>query len=98
MKNKSKNPFWCSTHLEDSGSYCKMHVAKVLDNKECEIIIRPATVYDENEIKQDGINIYIGNRMSTFYTELTFTKKEAKEFANHILTMLENMEKAHEHP
>lgn len=92
MKNVSKNPFWCHAYLEDDDSYCKLHVAKALDEKECELIIRPKDIFDENDNVQTGINIYIGNKMSTFYTELVFTKKEAQEFATHILTMLENLE------
>lgn len=70
---------------------------KCLNDSECEITIRPENGYveqdDGEEVVTKNVAIFIGNRMGTIETELVLTKKEAREFANYILNMVNTLEK-----
>ena len=93
MKSKSKNPFWVHSPLEES--YCKLRMYKYLDQSDCEISIRPKSDFyekDGQEFRTGCISVFIGNHMGTIETELVLTKKEAREFANYILNMIEALE------
>ena len=95
MKSKSKNPYWICGKLEES--YCKHRMYKCLNDSECEIAIRPENGYveldDGEEVTTKNVAIFIGNRMGTIETELVLTKKEAREFANYILNIVDTLEK-----
>lgn len=95
MQSKSKNPYWIHAKLEES--YCKHQMYKCLNDSECEISIRPENGYVEldggEEVVTKNIAIFIGNDMGTIETTLVLTKKEAREFANYILNMVDTLEK-----
>lgn len=98
MQSKSKNPYWIHAKLEES--YCKHQMYKCLIDSECEISIRPENGYVEldggEEVVTKNIAIFIGNDMGTIETTLVLTKKEAREFANYILQMVNVLEKDNE--
>lgn len=95
MKSKSKNPYWIHGKLEES--YCKHRMYKCLNDSECEITIRPEEHYVEldggEEVVTKNVAIFFGNRTGTIETTLVLTKREAREFANYILNMVDTLEK-----
>ena len=74
---------------------------KVLDADQCEITIRPDTVFvDEangNVSEQQGIDIFVGDsQFGNNHVEIELTLKEAREFANAILNMVNELERKYE--
>ncbi len=96
MKSNSKNPFWFNAKLEQS--YARLRMFKVLEAKQCEITIRPDSVYvdleDGNVSEQQGIGIFVSDSdFGNNHIEMNLTLKEAREFANAILNMVNELEK-----
>lgn len=96
MKSNSKNPFWFNAKLEQSCARLRMF--KVLEANQCEITIRPDSVYvnleDGNVSEQQGIGIFVGDSgFGNNHIEMNLTLKEAREFANAILNMANELEK-----
>ena len=96
MKSNSKNPFWFNAKLEQSCARLRMF--KVLEANQCEITIRPDSVYvdleDGNVSEQQGIGIFVGDSgLGNNHIEMNLTLKEAREFANAILNMVNELEK-----
>lgn len=97
MKSKSKNPFWVNSKLEESCARIRMF--QVLEANQCEVTIRPDTVYVDLEngdvSEQQGVGIFVGDSgFGNNYIEMNLTLKEAREFANYILNMVNTLEKA----
>lgn len=95
MKSNSKNPFWFNAKLEQSCARLRMF--KVLEAEQCEITIHPDSVFVDQEdgkvSEQQGIGIFVGD--SSFgnnYIEMNLILKEAREFANAILNMVNELE------
>lgn len=91
MKSDIKNPFWFNSKLEQSCA--RLRMIKVFDTDQCEITIRPDSVFieeDGNVSKQQVIDIYLGDGNS--HIEIDLTLKEAREFANAILDMVNELE------
>ena len=96
MKSNSKNPFWFNAKLEQSCARLRMF--KVLIANQCEITIQPDSVYvdleDGNVSEQQGIGIFVGDSgFGNNHIEMDLTLKEAREFANAILNMVNELEK-----
>ena len=96
MKSNSKNPFWFNAKLEQS--CVRLRMFKVLEANQCEITIRPDRVYvdleDRNVSEQQGIGIFVGDSgFGNNHIEMNLTLKEAREFANAILNMVNELEK-----
>ena len=71
---------------------------KVLIANQCEITIHPDSVYvdleDGNVSEQQGIGIFVGDSgFGNNHIEMNLTLKEAREFANAILNMVNELEK-----
>ena len=97
MKKENKNPLFTNAKLEES--YCKYRMYKCLHNAECEITLRPQGIFYEEDgkmLKRKDVSIFIGNDTGTIETELVLTTKEAREFANYILELVDAMEKESE--
>lgn len=95
MKSNSKNPFWFNAKLEQSCARLRMF--KALETKQCEITIRPDGVYVDlengNVSEQQGIGIFVGDSdFGNNHIEMNLTLKEAREFANAILNMVNELE------
>lgn len=96
MKSNSKNPIWFNAKLEQSCARLRMF--KVLEANQCEITIRPDRVYvdleDGNVSEQRGIGIFVSDSgFGNNHIEMNLTLKEAREFANAILNMVNKLEK-----
>lgn len=96
MKSNSKNPFWFNAKLEQSCARLRMF--KVLRANQCEITIQPDSLYvdleDGNVSEQQGIGIFVGDSgFGNNHIEMNLTLKEAREFANAILNMVNELEK-----
>lgn len=96
MKSKSKNPLWFNAKLEQSCARLRMF--KVINGNQCEVTIRPDSVYvdleDGNVSEQQGIGIFVGDSgFGNNHIEMNLTLKEAREFANYILNMVDTLEK-----
>lgn len=71
---------------------------RVLEANQCEITIRPDRVYvdleDGNVSEQRGIGIFVSDSgFGNNHIEMNLTLKEAREFANTILNMVNKLEK-----
>ena len=95
MKSNSKNPFWFNAKLEQSRARLRMF--KALKSDQCEVTIRPDKVYvasnGGNVSEEQGILVFVGD--SSFgnnQIEMNLTLKEAREFANAIINMVNELE------
>ena len=95
MKSKSKNPYWIHGKFEESYYLHRMY--KCLRNSDCEVTIRPQDSYIEldggEEVRTKKVAIFVGNDSGTVETTLVLSKREAREFANYILKMVDVLEK-----
>lgn len=95
MQSKSKNPFFINAKLEES--YTQHRMYKCLRTSECDVTIRSQDSYvelDGGEIKRTKkVAIFLGNESETIETVLVMTQREALEFANYILNMVDTLEK-----
>lgn len=95
MKSNSKNPFWFNAKLEQSCARLRMF--KVINGNQCDVTIRPDSVYvdleDENVSEQQGVGIFVGDSdFGNNQIEMNLTLKEAREFANAILNIVNELE------
>ena len=99
MKSNSKNPFWFNAKLEQSCARLRMF--KALIANQCKITIKPDSVYVElengNVSEQQGIGIFVSDSdFGNNHIEMNLTLKEAREFANAILNMINELENKHD--
>lgn len=95
MKCDSKNPLWFNSKLEQSSARIRMF--KALKSDQCEVTIRPGKVYVAakgcNVSEEQGIVVFVGDSsFGNSQIEMNLTLKEAREFANAIINMVNELE------